>query len=166
MRNILLSILIGGLLVFNGCETTSSTSDASTTAVTTVVTSTAEKDLINALPLIKIGASGLATVAINYGVSDSDKVVKCQCIYGLAHALYITTGGSLPTPVDLQNILQTFAVSDGLVYTELITYLTDLYASYYAKIGGDVKLGVLVLNALAGGLEQAAAKYIPPVPQT
>lgn len=116
-----------------------------------------------AKPYIRVGANVACQSVFNYAVSDSDKVVKAKCMYGIAVGVRSLSGGTLPTPEELNTTLQSFAINDGQQWVGLAKSLQDLYAEQYAKLTNSddrVQAGLIVLEAIASGIEDAAATYL------
>ncbi len=139
-----ISCIFVACLLFTGCVTTDSK----------------VKDfLTNAVPYIESGSYLAASIAIDYGVSESDKIVKCTCLYSLAKGLRTLMSGQIPSAEELQTTLDSFAVSDGEIYIRLIESIKNIYAKEVAKIDGDPRLAMELIEALASGIERAAEPY-------
>ena len=106
------------------------------------------------------GASEAACLGVlQYAVSDSDRGVKAKCLWGIAACVRSTAQGTLPTPAQLNETLKAAAINDGTQWVGLAATVQAIYAPYYNKIVSnnlDIKLGLEVLTAIAGGIEAAA----------
>lgn len=144
MKHLFISLVLIAPLFFTGCKTTeSSTRDF----------------IIAAVPYIESGSCLAATIALDYAVSDSDRLVKAKCLYGLAKGLRTLMSGEIPTAEELQTTLESFAINDGQVWCNLAQSLSNIYAKEVAKINGDPKLAMEIIEAIAHGIETASEPY-------
>jgi hypothetical protein len=88
-------------------------------------------------------------------------------MYAAANAVYALSGGTFPTPAQFQaNILAFGGSATDVSYAQFSTAIAGLYEGYYPKlVKGDSKTATDLLNAIAGGIEDATASYVTtPVP--
>jgi len=107
------------------------------------------------LPAIRSAASLVSSAVLNIAVSDSDRIGKANYIYAVAKATRTLAGGSVPSQADLRSTIELW-VPDKQHWSALATSLSFLYGGVYAQVKGDPKLALQVLEALAGGAEDAA----------
>jgi len=83
-------------------------------------------------------------------------------MYAAASAVYSLTGGSFPTPAALQSTITTFGGSQAdAAYAQFSSAIASLYAAWYPKLAtGDTKTAGDLLNAVAGGIEDATQSYV------
>ena len=116
-----------------------------------------------ALPLIRTGASVATGAVLNFAVKQSSTRTRlANEMYAAANAVYSLSGGTFPTPAQFQSNILVFGGSQtDASYAQFATAISALYSSYYAKlITGDAKTGTDVLNAIAGGIEDATQSYV------
>ena len=89
-------------------------------------------------------------------------------MYAAANAVYSLSGGTFPAPAQFQASILAFGGSQADAnYAEFSTAIAALYAAYYPKLAtGDAKTATDLLNALAGGIEDATAAYVTTPPST
>jgi hypothetical protein len=161
-------------LIFSltACGTTGSSASSTTTgtAATTSSTGTTASTMIEAaLPLIRTGASVATGAVLDFAVQQSSTRSRlANEMYAAANAVYSLSGGEFPDPAQFQaNILAFGGSQTDASYAQFSTAIAALYASYYPKlITGDTKTATDLLNAIAGGIEDATASYVttPAVP--
>jgi hypothetical protein len=83
-------------------------------------------------------------------------------MYAAASAVYSLSGGTFPTPAQFSaNILAFGGSQADANYAQFSLAIGALYAAYYPKlITGDTKTATDLLNAIAGGIEDATASYV------
>jgi len=149
-----LTCLIFGL---TACGTTTTTTDApSPTGTATVV-------IEAALPLVRTGASVATGVVLDFAVKQSSTRTRlANEMYAAANAVYSLSGGTFPTPAQFQSSILSFGGSQtDANYAQFSTAIAGLYAAYYPKlVMGDTKTATDLLNAIAGGIEDATASYV------
>jgi hypothetical protein len=154
------------LLSLTGCATSGpGTNPAPATAATGPA-------LIEAsLPLIRTGAAVATGGVLDFAVKQSSTRVRlANEMYAAANAIYSLSGGTFPTPAQFQSSILAFGGSQADAnYAQFSTGIAGLYAAYYPKLmTGDTKTAIDLLNALAGGIEDATQSYVavPPVAGT
>ena len=151
MKN-LLPVLVLPLLIV-GCATTGGGgSDVSGT--------TPRQAVENALPYIAPAVTLTCTVVLEQSLSPQDRVDKAKMINHVATIVESLTNGKTPTPDELQKALTDYLPRDKTHWTKYIVALKDIYAAQFAKLNGDAKLGVDVLNAIAKGCKTATDEYV------
>ena len=83
-------------------------------------------------------------------------------MYTAASAVYSLSGGSFPTPTQLQGTITAFGGSKSdASYAQFSSAIAGLYAAWFPKLaGGDAKTASDLLNAVAGGIEDATQSYV------
>ena len=154
IRNLGLTCLALSLMA---CATTGS--DSSSTMGTSAAASTIEA----ALPLIRTGAAVATGTVLNFAVKQaSTRTRLANEMYSAASAVYSLSGGTFPSPAKFQASILAFGGSrTDADYAQFTTAISGLYAAYYPKlITGDTKTATDLLNAIAGGIEDATQAYV------
>jgi hypothetical protein len=142
------------------CGTTSGFS-ASTATGTSAGTGSA---LIEAaLPLVRTGAAVATGAVLDFAVSQSGTRTRlANEMYAAASAVYSLSGGTFPTTGQFQASILAFGGSQtDANYAQFATAISALYAAYYPKLStGDAKTAADLLNAIAGGIEDATQAYV------
>ena len=126
-------------------------------------TSTASAIIEAALPLIRTGAAVATGAVLDFTVQQSSTRTRlANEMYAAASAVYSLSGGSFPTPTQLQGTIAAFGGSQADAnYAQFSAAIASLYAAYYPKlVTGDAKTAGDVLNAVAGGIEDATQSYV------
>jgi len=153
MKNILPFILIPFLVT--GCATNNSGNGGSDVGGTTP-----KQAVENALPYISPAVTLACTVVLEQAVSPEDRVEKAKMINHVATIVEALTNGSTPTPDQLQRALTDYLPQDKTHWAKYVVVVKDIYAAQFAKLNGDAKLGVDVLNAIAKGCKTATEQYV------
>jgi hypothetical protein len=151
MKN-LLPILVLPLLIV-GCATTGG--GGSSTGGTT-----SSQAVENALPYIAPAVTLTCTVVLEQSLSPQDRIDKAKLINHVATIVESLTNGKTPTPDELQKALTDYLPQDKTHWAKYVVALKDIYAAQFAKLNGDAKLGVDVLNAIAKGCKTATDEYV------
>jgi hypothetical protein len=116
-----------------------------------------------ALPLVRTGA-GVATGAVlDFAVKQaSTRTRLANEMYAAASAVYSLSGGTFPTPAQFSASILAFGGTQADAnYAQFASAIGALYAAYYPKLDtGDTKTATDLLNAIAGGIEDATAAYV------
>jgi len=139
---------------FTGCATTTATSGTTTSASATIE---------SALPLIRTGAAVAAGAVLDFSVKQpATRTRLANEMYAAASAVYSLSGGSFPSPTQLQSTITTFGGSQAdASYAQFSVAIASLYAAWYPKLAtGDTKTASDLLNAVAGGIEDATQSYV------
>ena len=158
--------LTGLILSLTACGTTGSSATSSTTgtgAATSSPGATASAMIEAALPLIRTGAAVATGAVLDFAVKQSGTRTRlANEMYAAANAVYSLSGGTFPTPAQFESSILAFGGSQtDASYAQFSTAIAGLYASYYPKlITGDTKTATDLLNAIAGGIEDATASYV------
>ncbi len=165
-------LLVAGLLAagvgVTGCASTAAaTAPGSSTATATpgVIASAIEA----ALPLVRTAAAVASGAVLDFTVQQtSTRTRLANEMYSAASAIYSLSGGTFPTPAQVQSTVLSFGGSaTDAAYARFASAVSSLYSAYYAKLAaGDAKTAVDLLNAIAGGIEDATASYVTPAPTT
>jgi len=116
-----------------------------------------------ALPLIRTGASVATGAVLDFGVKQSGTRTRlANEMYAAANAVYSLSGGVSPAPAQFQSTILAFDGSQAdASYAQFAAAIAGLYAAYYPKLGaGDTKTATDLLNAIAGGIEDATQAYV------
>jgi len=157
-----LSCLILGL---TACGTTgsSASSTTGTGAGTSSTGSTASAMIEAALPLIRTGAAVATGAVLDFAVKQSSTRTRlANEMYAAANAVYSLSGGTFPAPAQFESSILAFGGSQtDASYAQFSTAIAGLYAAYYPKLAtGDTKTAGDLLNAIAGGIEDATQAYV------
>ena len=146
MKNLLPFILVPFLVV--GCATTDTgkIDPAQTTE--------------NALPYIAPAVTLTCTIVLDKALSPADRAEKAKMINHVATIVESLTKGTAPTPEQLQKALTDYLPAEKTHWVNYITSIKDLYATQFNKIGGNTKLAIDVLNAIAKGCKDATSSYV------
>jgi len=161
-------------LIFSltGCGTTGSNASSSTTGTGAATTGATTPAIIEtALPLIRTGAAVATGAVLDFAVKQSSTRTRlANEMYSAANAVYSLSGGTFPAPAQFESSILAFGGSQtDANYAQFSTAISGLYAAYYSKLAtGDTKTASDLLNAIAGGIEDATAAYVttPPAPVT
>lgn len=153
MNNILPLALISFLLT--ACSTTN-TGDDNSTGGTTSPSSGVQA----ALPYIAPAVTLACTVVLEQALSPEDRVEKAKMINHVATVVEGLTRGSTPTPEQLKSALTDYLPQEKTHWVVYVNAVKDIYAAQFAKLNGDAKLAVDVLNAIAKGCKDATASYV------
>ena len=83
-------------------------------------------------------------------------------MYSAASAVYSLSGGTFPTPAQLQGTITAFGGTEAdAAYAQFSTAIAGLYAAWYPKLStGNAQSASALLNAVAGGIEDATQSYV------
>jgi hypothetical protein len=154
--------ICGVILTFTACA--SASSGTTTPAAPTASGSTA---IEAALPLVRTGAAVATGAVLDFAVTQNHTRTRlANEMYAAANAVYSLTGGTFPTPAQFSaNILAFGGTQADANYAQFASAIGALYAAYYPKlVTGDTKTATDLLNAIAGGIEDATASYVNVVP--
>jgi hypothetical protein len=156
-----LRVALAACLGLNLAACATSTTTGATTSTTSG--STAAAVIEAALPLIRTGAAVATGAVLDFTVqSGSTRTQLANEMYAAASAVYSLSGGTFPTPAQLQGTITTFGGSQtDANYAQFSSAIASLYGAYYPKLAtGDAKTAADLLNAVAGGIEDATASYV------
>ena len=152
------------ILSLTACGTTGSSASSTTGAAATSSPSAATSAVIEAaLPLIRTGAAVATGAVLDFAVKQSGTRTRlANEMYAAANAVYSLSGGAFPAPAQFESSILTFGGSQtDASYAQFSTAIAGLYAAYYPKlVTGDAKTAGDLLNAIAGGIEDATASYV------
>jgi hypothetical protein len=163
--------LAGLTLGLAACGTTSATTATGTSGAPAATSSSANANttstasaLIEAsLPLIRTGASVATGAVLDFAVKQSStRTQLANEMYAAASAVYSLSGGTFPSTAQFQSSILAFGGSQAdASYADFATAISSLYAAYYPKLAtGDAKTASDLLNAIAGGIEDATQSYV------
>ena len=152
--NIFLPLALSVILA--GCATNNGGNGGSDVGGTTP-----KQAVESALPYIAPAVTLACTVVLEQAVSSEDRVEKARMINQVATIVEGLTRGATPTPDQLQKALLDYLPAEKTHWAKYITVVKDIYAAQFAKLDGDAKLGIDVLNAIAKGCKTATDNYVP-----
>ena len=114
----------------------------------------------NALPYIAPAVTLTCTVVLDQALSESDRIEKAKMINNVATIVESLTRGATPTPDQLQKALTDYLPVEKTHWSKYVVAIKDLYATQFNKVGGNAKLAVDVLNAIAKGCKDATESYV------
>jgi hypothetical protein len=160
-------LLTASALVLAGCGTTTTTTGAGGSA-TSAATGSA---LIEAaLPFIRTGAAVATGAVLDFAVNQSGTRTRlANEMYAAASAVYSLSGGTFPTTTQFQSTVLAFGGSQtDAGFAQFAGAISSLYAAYYPQLAtGSAKTASDLLNAIAGGIEDATQAYVTtPVPSS
>jgi len=153
MNKMFLSVCLVPLLLV-GCATNNGGNGGSDVGGTTP-----KQAVENALPYIAPAVTLACTVVLEQALSPEDRAEKAKMINNVATIVESLTRGSTPTPDQLQKALTDYLPAEKTHWAKYVVALKDIYAAQFAKLNGDAKLGVDVLNAIAKGCKTATEEY-------
>jgi hypothetical protein len=172
MKNLLNTLTVASVLALSACSgqgggtspnpptpTPPATNSTGSVTPPTPVTNFIESNL----GLIRTGSAVATGAALDFAVTQaSTRTRDANDMYLAASAIYSLTGGAFPTPAQLQATVLGFGGSQAdATYAGFASTIGALYASYYPKlVTGDTKTASDLLNAIAGGIEDATASYV------
>jgi len=115
------------------------------------------------LPLIRTGAAVATGAVLDFAVKQSSTRTRlANEMYAAANAVYALSGGTFPTPAQFESSILAFGGSQtDANYAQFASAIAGLYAAYYPKLAtGDTKTAADLLNAIAGGIEEATQSYV------
>ncbi len=151
-----MAVLAGAMLGLAGCATTGATAGSSTTGTGSAV-------IEAALPLIRTGAAVATGAVLDFAVQQSSTRTRlANEMYAAASAVYSLSGGSFPTTAQFQATVLAFGGSQADAgFAQFASAVSSLYAAWYPKLAtGDAKTAGDLLNAIAGGIEDATQAYV------
>ena len=140
--------------ILAGCSTTNTGSDSDFGEINP------KQAVESALPYVSPAVTLACTVVLEQAVSPEDRVEKAKMINHVATVVESLTRGATPTPDQLQKALTDYLPQEKTHWVKYVTVVKDIYAAQFTKLGGDAKLGVDVLNAIAKGCKTATEQYV------
>jgi hypothetical protein len=153
--------LSGVILSLTACASTPSGS--TTPSSPTATASSGSAAIEAALPLVRTGAAVATGAVLDFAVQQSSTRTRlANEMYAAASAVYSLSGGTFPTPAQFTSTIEAFGGSQtDANYAQFAAAIGALYAAYYPKlVTGDAKTATDLLNAIAGGIEDATASYV------
>jgi hypothetical protein len=151
--------LSGVIFSLTACASTSGPPSAPAATAPTGASAAVEA----ALPLVRTGAAVATGAVLDFGVQQSATRARlANEMYAAASAVYSLSGGTFPTPAQFsQSVLAFGGTQADANYAQFSSAIGALYAAYYPKlVTGDTKTATDLLNAIAGGIEDATASYV------
>jgi len=144
-------------------SSTSSTTGTAAGASSASAGTTASTAIEAALPLVRTGAAVATGAVLDFAEKQTGTRSRlANEMYAAASAVYSLSGGAFPSPAQFQSSILAFGGSQtDANYAQFSTAIAGLYAAYYPKLlTGDTKTATDLLNAIAGGIEDATASYV------
>jgi len=168
MRILFRAVVTGLVLGLTGCSTLPPLGTAAATsptgAIPATTASTTNMAIEAALPLVRTGAAVATGAVLDFAVQQAGTRTRlANEMYSAANAVYSLSGGTFPTPAQFQASIVAFGgTQTDAGYAQFSTAIAGLYASYYPKLtaGASTKTAIDLLNAIAGGIEDATASYV------
>jgi hypothetical protein len=157
---------VGLVLGLSGCSNTTGSSTLSALSGTPAATtgSTVNAAVEAALPLVRTGAAVATGAVLDFAVNQAGTRTRlANEMYSAANAVYSLSGGTFPTPAQFQSSIMAFGgTQTDASYAAFSTAIAGLYAGYYPKLvaGANTKTAIDLLNAIAGGIEDATQAYV------
>ena len=147
----------------SSASSTTGTAAGTTSPGTTTSTASPADGIEAALPLIRTGASVATGAVLDFAVKQSSTRTRlANEMYAAAKAVYSLSGGAFPAPAQFESSILAFGGSQtDASYAQFSSAIAGLYAAYYPKlITGDGRTASDLLNAIAGGIEDATQAYV------
>ena len=157
------AVLICVVLGLTACGTTTGSSGSSTSTTASSASAGTTAAIEAALPLIRTGAAVATGAVLDFAVNQSSTRTRlANEMYAAANAVYSLSGGTFPAPSQFEASILAFGGSQADAnYAQFSTAIAGLYAAYYPKLAaGDTKTAADLLNAIAGGIEDATQAYV------
>jgi hypothetical protein len=169
LRSISQAWVVFLLFTLTACGTAGTSTAGTAAASSSPAPATTTSSVIEAaLPLVRTGAAVATGAVLDFAVKQTvSRTRLANEMYAAANAVYALSGGTFPTPAQFQaNILAFGGSATDVSYAQFSTAIAGLYEGYYPKlVKGDSKTATDLLNAIAGGIEDATASYVTtPVP--
>jgi hypothetical protein len=139
------------------------TTATNTTTSAAASSGTASNLIEDALPVIRTGAAVATGAVLDFAVQQSSSRTRlANEMYSAANAVYSLSSGTFPTAAQFQSSVLAFGGSQtDAGYAQFATAISSLYSAYFPKLAsGDSKTMTDLLNAIAGGIEDATAAYV------
>jgi len=152
--------LSGVILTLTACA---SAPTGTTTSTPSATAATGSAAIEAALPLVRTGAAVATGTVLDFAVKQSSTRTRlANEMYSAASAVYSLSGGTFPAPAQFSATILAFGgTQTDANYAQFATAIGALYAAYYPKLdSGDAKTATDLLNAIAGGIEDATAAYV------
>lgn len=158
-------LICAAVLGLAGCASSGSGTSTPSGGGSSTAPSSADVTIEAALPLIHTGAAVATGAVLDFAVKqDSTRTRLANEMYSAANAIYSLSGGTLPTPEQFSLTILAFGGSQqDASYVQFISSISGLYSTYYAKAtngSASAKTATDVLNAIAGGIEDATQSYV------
>jgi len=151
--------LTGLIFGLTACGTTTPVTTGASSAAGTGASAAIE----TALPLVRTGAAVATGAVLDFAVKSSGTRTRlANEMYAAANAVYSLSGGTFPAPAQFESSILAFGGSQAdASYAQFSTAIAGLYGAYYPKLAtGDTKTAGDLLNAIAGGIEDATQAYV------
>lgn len=147
MKNIILSLIVSvSLIILPGCAIFQNVSKPGQTVQ-------------NYLPYIEPATAIAASAVFVLAVNDKDRANKAAVIYTVADVVQALALGAVVTPEQFENVLGG-SLPDKDHWASFAVSVSSVYSSVYYRVGGDAKVSLQALAAIAKGLKTAVAPYL------
>lgn len=108
-----------------------------------------------ALPFVRPAVSLACTGVLNLALDGQDRIDKANMVYAVAHAVRSLSGGKVPTPSELADVIDLW-MPDKSHWSKLSTTISGVYSGAFSKLQGNPLLAVQILEQIALGCEESA----------
>jgi len=112
------------------------------------------------LPYIEPSVAIAASAVFSIAVSGQDRVKKAQTVYNVADVVEALSKGLALTPEQFEVLLGE-GVPRKEQWASFAVSISSVYASVYYRVGGNTKVALDTLAAIASGLKKSAKPYLP-----
>jgi len=120
-------------------------------------------DIESNLPMIRTGAAVAAGAYLDFGVQqDSTRIRLATQMNAAAATIASLSVGTFPSPDQMKaDVLAAGGSQSDVKYAQFASSVSGLYAQWYPQIvKGDSKTAADLLNAVAGGIQDATDTYL------
>lgn len=147
MKNIILSLILSvSLIALPGCALFENTSKPG-------------QVVNNYLPYIEPATALAASAVFVLAINQNDRAAKAAIIYTISDIVQALASGVSPTPDQFEKVLGE-SLPDKEHWSAFAVSIASVYSSVYYRVGGDAKVTLDTLAAIARGLKKAVKPYI------
>lgn len=147
MKNIILSLILSvSLIALPGCAVFENVSKPGQTVK-------------NYLPYIEPSVAIAASAVFVLAVNSKDRADKAAVIYAISDVIQALALGAIVTPEQFEEVLGD-SLPDKEHWASFAVSISSVYSSVYYRVGGDAKVSLEALAAIARGLKTAVAPYV------
>jgi len=117
------------------------------------------EESVDFLPAV---AQAVSVIAISSIEDPKERQEVANYMYAIAHGIRSLSGGKVPSVEEIQSTIIVFGGKKSQ-FASLAKVVSGFYEGYYAKVKGDPKLALQVLESLARGCENAATSILDDV---
>ena len=112
-------------------------------------------EVSDALPFVRPAVSLACAGVLNLALDGQDRIDKANMVYAVAHAVRSLSGGTVPTPSELSDVIDLW-MPDKSHWSKLSTTISGVYSGAFSKLQGNPLLAVQILEQIALGCEDSA----------